>query len=30
MLAAYLRGEPWFEAHWNDPAGIQDGLKPAA
>jgi len=30
MLAAYLRGEPWFEAHWNDPAGIQDGLKPVA
>jgi 2-hydroxychromene-2-carboxylate isomerase len=27
MLGAYLRGDPWFEAHWDDPQGIQDGLK---
>lgn len=27
MLRAYLRGDPWFSAHWNDPHSIQDGLK---
>ena len=27
MLAAYLAGDPWFEAHWQDPASVAQGIK---
>ena len=27
MLAAYLSGDPWFEAHWDAPASVAQGIK---
>jgi 2-hydroxychromene-2-carboxylate isomerase len=26
MLAACLRGDPWFDAHWDEPQRVQNGL----
>ena len=29
MLAACLRGDPWFDAHWDEPQRVQNGLTAA-